>query len=462
VTRGYTATQNGDGTWNVHDVPVFGPLPKGARKNADPIGREWMVQAVAKAKLRAAENYHGPMHVRHTGDAAPKVNAGRFTLTRVGKYTYEGREIDAIFADLTCVPASVYAELRRGALPFRSVEVFDWSEPEINELALLDTDTPFFRFGWDGIGREVPAAERNATKAEACEPTMAFAAVGSGGISLFAFNDPKDDPKDDEKPEPGEKSDEKAAGDKGAKAAGEDDETDDEEDDKPGSSAEKQLAYLRDGLMALLNGLQDTTDKEDAPVDKKDTDKGGDLDKANLTALTGDVAKFAAENAALAAKLTAAESENTKMVARLAALEAKDAERESAKKADALVVKAKGDLAGYNFTAEIEKHVRKLAAQSDADAAVPEFVSLLKSHLRKDPPATFAAAHGRAAYDSDPAEVAPFAAQGLAYLEAARESVAEFSTWKASPRSAGSDMTLATFLAVNVPQKVAKLAGAGA
>jgi hypothetical protein len=43
----YDATDNGDGTFTIHDVPICGELAAGSRGNIGAIGREWMESAVA-------------------------------------------------------------------------------------------------------------------------------------------------------------------------------------------------------------------------------------------------------------------------------------------------------------------------------------------------------------------------------------------------------------------------------
>lgn len=422
---GHTATQNADGTWNVSDVPIFGPLPAGARKNKQPIGREWMEAAVAKSKLRAAENYHAPAHLRHTGDDQPKIPMGGFVARRVGPYTYEGKSIDAVFADLVNVPPGAYELLKRGELRFRSVEVFDWDVPEINELAFLETDTPFFRFGWDGIGREIPKAERIVTQDATLRPAMAFAAAGKGGIALFAFDDESED---------------------------------DDADDKPKQSC-KGAAHMG----AHCGGCDEyTKGATNMPVDDKDVKNG-----AEMKALSDELAALRAGNTDLKTQLDAEKTERAKDIARLAALEQKDQEREKASLVERLVGKARTALKdhGFNFSAKVEEHFKKLAAGPEGEKEVDAFTTLCKEQMRQDPPSSFAAANGRAATDVDGAEitkcVAKFSANGadpVRVQEAARKSAAQFREHEAAARARHETvMPLERWLDIQMPE----LLGAG-
>ena len=67
---GYTATQHPDGTWSILDVPIFAEVPKGARGSNQEVGREWMEEALRKARFRREKDgYIAPLHVHHTGPA---------------------------------------------------------------------------------------------------------------------------------------------------------------------------------------------------------------------------------------------------------------------------------------------------------------------------------------------------------------------------------------------------------
>lgn len=424
---GFTAKQNANGTWNVLNVPVFATLPAGARKNADEIGRAWMLRAVERAKQRAAEGYTGPCHIHHTGDAEPKRFAGKFLPREVGKLTYEGREVDAIFADLLDVPAFVYERIRAGELPFRSVEVFDWDKPELNALALMDTDVPFFRLGNLDITREIPH-EGNAD-AERVRitgtpmPATAFAAVGAGGAALFRFADEK-------KHDP-----------------------DHDDDTHEMCIGAKRMGAHCSGCAAYSD--DDKEDRQMPPVDTDDTKK-----PAEMKALTDKVEAFTAQLADLTTRLTAAMTENTALVARCAALEAADQTRTRELFVTGQVKRVSDALAGRNVSPRILSHAEKLA-RSDADPAkatalVDEFIAMCKESIPKDPPSTFAGAVGRAAAEGDAEEttklVQSLEGQGIAHLKAVEIARGLASQHADHVARTGSDIPLGAFLAAGAPK----------
>lgn len=426
---GYTATQNSDQTWNVLDVPVFGPLPAGARKNKEPIDAAWMRKAVAKSKLRAEENYFGPLHVRHTGDAAPKLPAGKFLLTRVGKFQYEGEKIAAIFADYRGMPDGEYQRLKRGELHFRSVEVFDWDVPEINEIALLETDTPYFRFGWDGIDREFP----NVGDAKAFAPVrvedsaaVAFAAVGAGGVALFAF-EPKEKDSEDGDSKKSDDSDDEKKKDKG-----------DEESECPGIDGK----HCAGCPASKEDDDEDSKEKQRPPVDKKDDKKP---EGAEMKANTDAIAALRLANETL-------QAEKGDLVARLSMLEAKDKERTAKSGADALVASARADLAEFNFSADVEAHVRFLAGSEKGEEKVKAFVAMFQAHALKDPPSSMDRAVGRKGVESLPAE---FAAYPANQLDLVRECLSEFNAYSGKSFSG----TALEYVKINLPGKIAALEG---
>lgn len=178
-------------TWvKILDVPIFCNVPKNERGNKNPIGPEWQDLALAKAKDREEkDNYLPPLHFHHHswGDSAEA--AGFFRLTRRGLITYEGLNIDALFADLL-VPLEKAAMIEAAEFPYRSVEVFDWDAPEINSLALLDHEVPFFRLELLTIGERVKATSgRDLIFADFDDqPARSAIYCGAGGVATFSFN----------------------------------------------------------------------------------------------------------------------------------------------------------------------------------------------------------------------------------------------------------------------------------
>lgn len=151
----YNAQQAADGTWTIFNVPVFAEhtekLPSGRVFKVD---RPWLERALLMGRQREAEGYLPPLHVRHhaIGRAAeegaqPDVKgAGRWRMRRVGLLPYGGRVVWALFADLVGIRPEVYARIRAGELPYRSVEILRPQTGEVDSLALLDDEVPYFRF----------------------------------------------------------------------------------------------------------------------------------------------------------------------------------------------------------------------------------------------------------------------------------------------------------------------------
>lgn len=142
---GYNFSEGDDGMYVIHDVPIMAEVPRGEKGNRRKVGKSWMVKAVLKAKKRFREdNYKAPLHIEHHGKSETRA-AGFVRPTAVRQFRYEGRPVYAIFADLEVTP-EVLKEIKERRLPYRSVEIFTWDKPEINSLALLTTEVPFFRF----------------------------------------------------------------------------------------------------------------------------------------------------------------------------------------------------------------------------------------------------------------------------------------------------------------------------
>lgn len=137
---GYRGVRNTDGTLTVRDVPIFVECVRG--ENA--FTKEWLAGALADAKQRASEGYHPPLHVRHHSAGDDDVRAaGFFEITKLGQITFKGSPRAALFADLTVTDPGVEWDLLAKRLPYRSVEIFNVSEPSIGSLALLDHEAPY-------------------------------------------------------------------------------------------------------------------------------------------------------------------------------------------------------------------------------------------------------------------------------------------------------------------------------
>jgi hypothetical protein len=189
----YRAEQANDGSWTIYNVPIFSVHTDD--RGGEPIhfDRKWLRKALKKGQLRHAEGYYPPLHIRHHGDSGVEA-AGKIRFTQLANHPHGGETIPTIFADLIGVRPEVYAKIRRGELSYRSVEILDIDSPEIDSLALLDDEVPFFRYPLLRIGRET--ARRKT-------PALAYRARGKGGSILFNYGGPDVDEQEKQDAAPG-------------------------------------------------------------------------------------------------------------------------------------------------------------------------------------------------------------------------------------------------------------------
>lgn len=143
----YSAVQQSDGTFTIKDVPIFvsHKFERGDLKvnfNAD-----WLKTAVKKAQDRLNDDlYTAPLHIHHNSDpgSSPE-KVGHFIPKRVGPFQYQGKRVQAVFADLKDISAAVFEKIKERGFAGRSVEILDVDEPEFDSLALLPTKVPELR-----------------------------------------------------------------------------------------------------------------------------------------------------------------------------------------------------------------------------------------------------------------------------------------------------------------------------
>lgn len=135
----FISERNSLGHLVIKDVPIFVECSRGETS----FSQEWILQAVAKAKLAETEGYLPPLHVRHHGDNQPVRPAGFFRITKTESIRFKGKTKLAVFAELTITDPDVDSEVLTARLPYRSVEIFDVESPAIDSLALLDHEAPY-------------------------------------------------------------------------------------------------------------------------------------------------------------------------------------------------------------------------------------------------------------------------------------------------------------------------------
>lgn len=202
----YTAVDNGDGTFDIKDVPVFASIPAGVKRNTTAIGKEWQDKAVLRNKEREREGYLPPVHVYHSDDTNAKpIYSGKLRLHTVRQAWYQGELVWMTFGDLIGVPSAIFnARIKPGFMPYRSVEIHNWEKSEIDSLALMDTDVPFFRMPMTTIGRVVKRGEAEMFLART-PAVLCFAKKPSMAI-LFKFGDSPMADTEDDKPKKGDES----------------------------------------------------------------------------------------------------------------------------------------------------------------------------------------------------------------------------------------------------------------
>ena len=189
----YRAEQAPDGSWTIYDVPVFSAherkLSTGEVWKCD---AGWLGGALAAAKVRHAEGYYHPAHVRHHALGAPGqddsgvIAAGHVRFSRLGELRIAGKPTPTLFADLVGVPAEVYQQIRAGRLPYRSAEILDTSSGEIDSLAFLDHEVPFFRYPLLRVSAE---ADTVTTRPAVAQAALAFSAAGNASAVLFRYSE---------------------------------------------------------------------------------------------------------------------------------------------------------------------------------------------------------------------------------------------------------------------------------
>lgn len=431
----YTAVQNTDGTWNIKDVPIMAEVKKGDKRAPFDVTKEWLSACVLRARdLFKNGKYLAPLHIKHHEMGQETQRAGFFLPTQVKTILYDGSDTDAILADLLSIPDAIFRRIEKGELPYRSVEIAKWETPEINSLALLDDDAPFFRFELLTIGKKVPQGDAVVLDTEMA-PAWAYAsATDGGGAILFKFGD-EDKKKPNEEKEGEEDKGANAEEDKGpmpdgkvpsckmcgTKCAACDSKMGGKGGSMgagagPGAEGAGDLAMDKatyDEVMSikamLVNILGPGYMKEpgrvptDKPVEMPEAKKNEEPKKKPI------MAKEESMNMEEVAKLTA----------RLAAIEQIEAARAKEEGVAKLVAKATAELKGYPLNEGAVAKLKVIAEKGGEDA-VNAFVSSYKEAVPKDPPRSLGEYEARVGVQ-DPDEVKKFSAMGPEALEKARK-----------------------------------------
>lgn len=507
----YTAVDNGDGTYNILDVCVFTEIPAGVKRNKDPIGRDWQEAALMQSKAREANGHLPPVHIYHSDEVAVKpVYAGKMRLKAVRQTTYEGSKLWGTFADILGMPADVFEKIRKGFLSYRSVEIHNWAKPEIDSLALMDTDVPFFRMPMLTVGRVLQKDAEMFT--DKSRPSWACRSdkIKQGGLVLFRFAErgdmpDKEDEEDDKdpalnaKPEDAKETSDEGPGSDAPKGeddglggdlpekgpggaemeaegeAGEAGEAGHDDAPQDAQMMEKALAPLMSMLQSfgtLLKQLNNRLGPQAAPNEKLEAVNGVNLGQeatgTDFKNKEDDEMADPKDPKATESKITFASRDELKSfmgeVVNEAVLKATaplmadvatfKADREKAAKQNAAQVRfdaAKKELveAGCHVDADLEKFLFKAADVSEE--FLKEQVAVFKTRLPKEPPtdgAEFEAGLQKEAVDAvDGDEVNAFLAEhGPRWGAWAKKQAAAFRAFQAG---GGTDTSLEEWLSIN-------------
>lgn len=404
MAPGYRASKNPDGTWNIHDVPIF--ASNKLRKVE--VTRDWQEKAVRKAQERfRAVGHIPPLHENHTGGSAKVRNLGFVVPTRVGtlKTVEEDeagnlvtRDAAATYADFQRIPDADYQRIKRGELPYVSVEA-GLSDHELHSAALLP-NAPAIKTPPIAIASEEDATLVAAYSAEGgtVRTTMRFAAAMAeaaekpkmdGAPSDAALAPETPAPKAPEAPEAEEKPEaaKPAEGAPPAPAAPEAPKLD-------VAALFGQVAMLQSQVAALVAAAQK------APQPQQPAQPMGATAPSPMP--------YAAETVTASTSPIVSAEQFGALVATVDALKAEAAAAKVAAERDAKVRGIVAGLAaeGFAVPADAETTLVKMAADQGM-AAVDAYATAWRKHGRKAPPSSI---EGAIEAPEDPAMTEAFGA----------------------------------------------------
>ena len=381
MAPGYRASKNPDGTWNIHDVPIF--ASNKLRKVE--VTRDWQEKAVRKAQERfRAVGHIPPLHENHTGGSAKVRNLGFVVPNRVGtlKTVEEDeagnlvtRDAAATYADFQRIPDADYQRIKRGELPYVSVEA-GLADHELHSAALLP-NAPAIKTPPIAIASEEDATLVAAYSAEGgtVRTTMRFAAAMDESKQPKMDGSPSDAALAPEAPAPkapeAPKAEEKPEGEKPAAEA------------PAAPEAPKidvaalfgQVAMLQSQVAALVAAAQK------APQPQQPAQPAGATAPSPMP--------YAADTVTASTSATISPEQFGALVATVDALKADAAAAKVASERDAKVRTLVAGLAaeGFAVPADAEATLVKMAADQGM-AAVDAYAAAWRKHGRKAPPSS--------------------------------------------------------------------------
>jgi hypothetical protein len=437
----YTARQNDNGTWDVFRVPILSAHkrdlgPSFEVKDGEPkvtqnifrVDSEWLSKAYYKARRRYEQDaYMAPLHVRHHKEGASVEPAGFMLPSEVGPMKYEGRELPTLFSDFIQVPERVYSRIKRGELPYVSVEILDTAaEPEIDSCAIMDHVVPYFKYPLLTIGTEISAPSVQGIHSDG--PVMAYARAGQRA-SILCYMAGDEGTKD--------KDLGKEKGDKPGNSFDNDAREQEEESHEEGNLVEKLMTVFQDfagKFQAVLASMTGSGAKPGLP-NPTPPDQGGAVmaAKTDTAPVTLTVASSAASVPA-----TGAWTASVEYASMRGELDAIKAQLAAASKDSELRAKAKAVASKLAQYAVSEDEIFKIA-KDGGDAALAAYEAAITKHAQKDPSVRFDS-DATISTDAYPAEV-------LAYNspDKVKKAAEYWAAYKAMGRHAGAT-TLKEFI----------------
>lgn len=421
----YAIEYKGNGSVVVKDVPVFGENKRDLFFEELNYDHKWLKKALKNDQKLRSNGYKAPMHFGHHGGIDSKERAGFFELTEVRLVNYNDEDIYVIFANLV-FDDEIKFEKAKKEFPYRSVEISFEKPNEINSLALLSSEAPFFRFPnmefatkteksvdilWKG-DKFMIGTEKDSVKAESSVMKQPPKVYG---------DENKNKPMNDEDPSA------QANPEMEVKPAA--NEADPNAEKKPQAPKVNQIhqeagtnkldvaVELLTGMMEILNKLVDADENkvnniENVNSDEEESEDDGDNKVSEKTNKSNPVVSASAE---------VAKPEVAALEGQIAALQAKIAKMEKQREDDVLFATLKSELLPYGLT-NLDEELRKRVADGSASAwaAGIKQIAPPKSRVSENP--------------TDPVdapEVAAFASKGVNVLTRARELAA---TYAAAPK----------------------------
>jgi hypothetical protein len=422
--KGYRASQNGDGTWDIYDVPIyaenvrsFGLIPVLNKKTGEVAAEElvirhdakWLQKSIETAQLDYEERgYRAPLHINHHGKGEKVEEAGEIMPRYVTNTLYEGKLLATLFADLHNVPQAAYELIKAKRLRYRSVEVSsgDDEKPEIKGLALLPHQPPHFKLP--------PLVVEDA-------PVTAAYGSKAGLQMLCHFDSDTDMTKDKVKSK--QASGGQVIDDNRDVVASDDTNADLEnkgaggsEDGQEDSKDLKSKGGFMDKLLLLITAM---AAKMGIGVDEKAAMPKGPAEQPKGDETRDPLALNPAYAAKALPMASFDPSEWMQMKAKMAAYDARFAAVDADTNAKGAVEKALADLKGFNVTDKMRTEMIEAAKLGEKPLAM--YVSTIKTYGIKDPPKDPLAGGLAFSKDPYPAEVLAYQSKGEAVLAKAVE-----------------------------------------